>query len=137
MAEENNTPRAATYAELKAACPGADPAFICSQMEAGATVEAAAKAWTAELVSQRDKAAADAAAARAEAEEAKAKLARPGVQPLGGNDGKQADGADPVAAFQAAVAEKVKCGLTKSKATAAVVREQPDLHAAFVASQNK
>jgi protease-4 len=44
---ETPQPKAASYAELKAACVGADAAFLCSQLEASATLTQASAAWMA------------------------------------------------------------------------------------------
>jgi len=136
-------PRPATYHELAAICGGDEQAFICSQLAANATADAAACAWSAELRKQRDEARqavvtakAEADAARAEAEEAKAKAAKSGVAPLGSPTGKQQTENDPVAAFTAAVNAKISAGLAKPKAVAAVVRENPELHQAYIAAVN-
>ena len=134
-------PRPATYHELTAICGGDEQSFICSQLAANATADAAACAWGAELRKQRDEARqaaatakAEADTARAEAEEAKAK-AKSGVSPLGSQTGKKND-ADPIDAFRDAVNAKMAAGLPKQKAVAAVVRENPELHQAYIAAAN-
>ena len=131
---EPKTPSPATYAELKAACVGADPAFICAQMEAAATVENAVKSWMGELTKRAD--AANLAAAESKLEAEKARAQKPGVEPLGGGAAPKAGSSDPVAEWNAAIDAKLAAGLTKTKAAAAVVRQNPDLHAAYVEAVN-
>lgn len=128
-------PKPATIQELKAACPNADPSFLMAQLEASATVEAASKAWTAELASQL-------AAAKAELAKKPAAPAAPaaGVEPLPAGGGKPEGGAgaggDPIAEFQEAVAAEVKRGKPHHAATAIVCRKNPELRAAYVAAHN-
>jgi signal peptide peptidase SppA len=136
------TQEPATYAEIAAICGADEQAFICSQLACNATIEAASRAWGAELKKQRDEARqaaatakAEADAARAEAEEAKAK-AKSGVAPLGSPTGKKQTDNDPVSAFTDAVNAKISAGLAKPKAVAAVVRENPELHQAYIAAVN-
>jgi len=88
-------PGPATYAELKAACAGADADFIVKQLDAGATVPQAQTAWMAELNKRATDAKAEAATAKTEATAAKdevtaLKAGRPGVKPLG-QDAKKKD----------------------------------------------
>ncbi|NQT40309.1 MAG: hypothetical protein HQ581_22640, partial [Planctomycetes bacterium] len=66
----------------------------------------------------------------------KAKASKPGVDMLGGGNGKSTDVGEPLAAFQALVDEKLKTGLAKSDAIRAVVKEQPEMHAAYVEAHN-
>lgn len=131
---EPKTPATATYAELKAACVGADPAFLCAQMESAATVENAVKAWMGELTQRAD--AATAAAAESKAEADKAKSQKSGVEPLGSGSSASGSTSDPVAEWHTAIDAKMAAGLTKTKAAAAVVRQQPDLHAAYIEAVN-
>jgi ATP-dependent Clp protease protease subunit len=132
-------PKAATIQELKAAFPEADAAFFVAQMEAGATMEVAGKAWTAALSKQL---------ADTKAELAKAKAAPPaapapaaGAEPLPVGSGK-APGAgigaegDPAAEFNDKVADLVKLGKPQHVAMATVCRKYPELRAAYVAAHN-
>ena len=131
---EPKAPAAATYAELKAACVGADAEFICAQMESAATVENAVKAWMGELTKRAD--AANTAATEAKAEAEKVKAQKSGVEPLGSGSSPSTPPSDPVAEWRDAIKEKVAEGLSKGKAVAAVVRENPDLHAAYIEAVN-
>lgn len=131
---EPKTPAPATYAELKAACVGADAEFICAQMESAATVENAVKAWMGELTKRAD--AANTAATEAKAEAEKVKAQKSGVEPLGSGSSPSTPPSDPVAEWRDAIKEKVAEGLSKGKAVAAVVRENPDLHAAYIEAVN-
>jgi ATP-dependent Clp protease protease subunit len=129
------TPQAATLKELRAACPGADEKFLCSQLDVDATVAVAQTAWMVEL-GNRNKAIAD--------ELAKAKAAPPpppaptaGVDPLpaGGPPAPAASG-DALEAFQEAVALEMKAGKPQHVANANVCRKHPELRKAFVAAHN-
>jgi len=145
---ENKTPQPATWPELKTCCPGADADFLGKQMDASATVEDAIKAWMGELQRRSEadatackeaeeaKAEAEKRAGEAEAEAEKAKAGKPGVDALGGGKGKAEGEGDPLAAFQAAVDEKLKTGLSKPDAVRAIVKEQPELHAGYVEAHN-
>ena len=117
---ETPQPKAATYQELKAACLGADAAFIVSQLDANATIDAATSAW---MVEQNKR--------------IEAAKQRPGVDAVGTKPSKGDGRGDAIQIWNDAVEEKVTAGLSKPKAVAAVVRENPELHAAFVAASNK
>jgi signal peptide peptidase SppA len=123
-------PKPATYAELKAACIGADSDFICKQMDAAATLDTARSNWMAEQNNRLQ-------AAKTETEKAKAAAEKPGVEALGGYGRKaSAEITDPIAEFSEAVDAKAKSGMTRPKAIAAVVKSNPDLHTAYVAACN-
>jgi len=145
---ETNTPKAATWQELKACCPGADSEFLGKQMDANATTDQASGAWMTELqlraeIAEEEKAKAEAAkveaeqqAAEAKADAEKAKAGKPGVDMLGGG-GNSGDGvADPVAAFHDAVEEKMKAGMSKPDAVRSVIKSNPDLHASYIEAHN-
>jgi ClpP class serine protease len=124
----------ATYAQLKSGCPGADAAFLCAQLEVAATLEQARENWMAEQ-SRRLKLAQDAATAAAAAAITANK--KPGVQTLGaGTIAVTETTGDPIAAWDEAVAAKVKTGLSKARAIAAVVHENPELHESYLAAFN-
>lgn len=153
MSEENTDkgPRAATIGELKAACPGASADFLMQQLEAGATEPQAMKAWMGEQAKQL--AAAKEAEAKLKADaDAKAKAdadaaaksggaKKPGVKALAEGKAKadadaEASG-DPIAEFNEAVDAKVAKGRPKAQAIAAVAREKPELHRAYVIAHNE
>ena len=132
-------PKAATLAELKAACPGAPSDWILSQLEAGATVSVAQAAFIAAQQAEIAKAKADAAKA---ADEAKAKQSVGlGVSPLGTSGGSGSSGTpitgNAVADFGALVrAEMQHNGGDRIKATNSVARQNPDAHKAYLLATN-
>jgi len=134
------TPQPASYADLKAALPGADAAFLCMQMEANATVAQAQTAWMAEQNRRIEAANKQAAEAKAKADEAEAKASakKSGVEPLGSGLGKiqPVVGGDPVARFNELVAAKVAAGKKKAKAISDVISENPELHDEYLAAYN-
>lgn len=118
--ETTSTPQPASYAELKAGCIGCDAAFVCSQLEKSATLPDAQAAWMAEQNRRIEEA-----------------QRRPGVEPVGTQPTKQAAaGMDVRDDWQKAVAAHMASGMTKPQAVAAVVRSNPELHAAYVAMAN-
>jgi signal peptide peptidase SppA len=129
------TPSApASYADLKAGLPGADAGFLCEQLEVAATLAAAQTAWMAEQ---------DRRIRAAQAETAQAKLAASaaGLPTLGGATAAGAlageTGSDAVEAWQKALAEKLTaCNGDRARAVRQLVRENPSLHADFVAASN-
>jgi ATP-dependent Clp endopeptidase proteolytic subunit ClpP len=147
---ENSAPKPATWHELKNCCPGADADFLGKQMDSQATAEDATKAWMGELQrrseadanARKDAEAATAEAqkqaADAKAEAEKAKSVKPGVEMLGGGTSKGggSESGDPRAEFEAAVDEKLKTGLSRVEAIKAVVKANPELHAAYVQAHN-
>jgi hypothetical protein len=131
--------RPATYHELKAAVPGADAAFLTSQLEANATAAQAQAAYMSHLTKQNtelqqqlnEKTVAAAAAP----------LRKPGAPSVpaaaSSSASAQADEGDAVATFEAAVSEEMKLsGQPKHVAHAAVCRKQPELRTAMVAAHN-
>lgn len=132
-------PKAATLAELKAACPGASNDFLVAQLEAGATADAASRAYTASVVKERDELKAKAAAP---APAAAADTKKPGASPVpagaaSAKDSSAAAGEDAVAAFEDAVTaemDRKKCARHVAHAT--VCRTRPDLRDAMIAAHN-
>jgi len=123
-------PVAASFEDLKIVLPNADNDFICAQMEKKATIDQARTAWDEEQ-SARLK------AAEEKTKAAEAKADTPGVEPLGtANVDAAEDDGDPIAAFKEAVAEKMKQGMTRQRATAAVVHENHELHQAYLKVYN-
>jgi hypothetical protein len=145
MSTENKTPAAegqATFEELKAGCVGADAAFICSQLEAKATLKQATAAWMSEQqkrIEAANKATEEAKAASVKAaEDAKAAAAKPGVKAITTSNGNDpVTEGSPIVQWNEAVAGKVKAGLPRDKAIAAVARENPDLHDAYLIAYNE
>lgn len=121
--------QAATYDELKSACVGADPAFICAQQDRKATVAQAQQAWMAEQNTRLQ-------ASRAETEAAKAKKSGVDPVPTGGKGASQPAG-DPVAEWQDKVAAKVQAGMSPKRATSAVNRENPGLREQMLVAYNR
>ncbi|MBW3540756.1 MAG: signal peptide peptidase SppA [Planctomycetes bacterium] len=129
-------PVGATLAELKAACPGAEPAFLLGQLEHGATV---AQATSAFLAHTR----AELANRETELKEARAAAAGAGVAgvaPLTDDAATSAAGkaaaANATEAFWADVAEREKGGLKRSAAVRLAVKSDPERHAAMLAEAN-
>ena len=152
--ESNTAPVAATLEQLEAACPGAKSDFLIAQVKGKATCEQAQTAFikslSAEVGALNEKlvaaeAKATAAEARATEAEGKAKGVTTTTTTKGKHDplvekgkGSTADdeAADPTAKFDALVATKVAGGMKRQQAVAAVVNENPELHAAYVEAHN-
>lgn len=136
----SNQNQPAGYAELKAAFPKAAAEFLTAQLDSQATIEQARAAYQTQLE-------ASAAAATKKAEEAEAKAAEAqkkldaksgGVDPIGDGKGAAAGGSgDAIERFQEAVAARIAAGVKdRARATAMVVRDDPELHAAYLAQYN-
>lgn len=118
-------PQPASYQEIVAGCIGADPAFICAQQAAGATLPQAQAAWMAEqnkrLVAAQQK---------------------PGVDAVGtrtpGKSQASATGYDPdaIANWNQLVAQKRAEGMDQRKATSWCVEHHPDAHEAYLVAFN-
>lgn len=132
-------PKAATLAELKAACPGAPSDWVLGQLEASATVSAAQAAFIAAQQAEIVKAKADAAKA---ADEAKAKQsAGLGVNPLGTTGGSGSTGTpltgNAVNDFNALVRQEMRDnGGDRMKAANTVARQNPTAHKAYLLATN-
>jgi signal peptide peptidase SppA len=122
-------PVAATYQEIVGKCKGADEKFICKALAGSMTVEQAADAWMEEQNSRIS--AANEAAAQVQTK-------RPGVKDLEGTGkgGSTESAADPITAWNEAVAAKVQSGMDKSRAISAVARENPELRQSYVEAYN-
>lgn len=150
-------PRAATLPELRADLPGADAAFLLSQLEASATLPQASRAWIAELSARNQAAAEKAAAAEARAAELEAKSQppriggpKPGVEalPTNASDGQSAG--DAIAAWSAlvdaeqasleqmpAIAGPSTRGMPKrARAIAEAARKHPEAHGQYLKAYN-
>jgi signal peptide peptidase SppA len=130
-------PKAATLTELKAACPGATPAFVLEQLEAQATVNQAAAAWMklqqeeiGKLKQQNEELA---------KQQAEPPAKKPGNKPIESTgkvpEGNQSVG-DAIAEWDEAIATHMKAGKSKAEAARQVVKENPELRAAYVEAYN-
>lgn len=117
-------PQPASYQEIVAGCIGADPAFICAQQAAGATLSQAQAAWMAEqnrrIVAAQQK---------------------PGVEAVGTRTpgkSQQVAGYDPdaIANWNQLIAQKQSEGLDRRRATSWCVENHPQEHAAYLAAFN-
>jgi len=146
MSESNPAaPAAATFGELKNGLPGASAEFLCVQLDKGATLAHAQQSWMAEQNKLLEASKAEAAAAKAKADEAAKALEaksskKPGVEPLGdgkGGAGKGEDSGDAIANWNAGLQAKVeRFKGDRSKAASALVKEQPELHRAYLEAVN-
>lgn len=127
--EPKETP--ATFDQLVAACYGASNDFIVSQLKAKATVSQSQIAWMAFQRAELEK-------AKTEASLAKAATARPGVAPIGDLAPKaQEPSGDARLKFNQLVQARVANGEAKASAVAAVVADNPDLHATMLDEVNQ
>lgn len=148
---ETTKPAAATLAELKAACPKASSDFILKQLEGGATVMDAQKAFIetqqAEIAAKetalaaKEEALAKAAAEAEEARKPKAAAVAPGGKALSDKPAETTRASDEAGATAAerwnlAVSAKVKGGATQAEAVRSVRRDTPDLYEAFLTEHN-
>jgi signal peptide peptidase SppA len=126
---------AATYAELKADLIGADAAFLCQQLDAGATIVQARKAWMTEQSSRLE-------ASRKQTEAAQAKANKPGVEAQSQRQGA-ADAAfegDPTAAWNEALEAELKRTPAGPKQRLNAIKnlnaKKPQLRKAYVEAYN-
>jgi signal peptide peptidase SppA len=146
---------AATIAEIEAACPGAPASFVLAQAKAGASAFAALRAWSAEqsrmikanyekeedakkAMEEEEEEAKKAAMEKEEEEAKKARARAKGVTPARAiaSRGAVADSGDPVSEFNAQVKAAMDGGLDYTRALSRVVRENPDLHRAYLDAAN-
>jgi signal peptide peptidase SppA len=134
LAAEPLRPAPATLNELKEAFPKASSDFVLSQLSAGNTMEQAAKAYARQLEDELT-------VTRQKAQDLQdAKAVEKTVQKV---DGLKADGSTRAGAtdaspdaFKASVEKLVASGMTRQKALAQAVREDPDGHMAYVEEHN-
>lgn len=134
------TSQAATIDQIKQACPGAPAAFVLSQLEQGATIQAAQSAFI-KLQSEQITAAND-AAKKAATVQGRPGAARPVRQSAEGSDESAGDSqsGNAVEAFNAAVEkEMARPGLNidRKKAIGNVMKKQPQLHREYLEAVNK
>lgn len=143
------TETAATLKEIKAACAGADPQFVLSQLEIGATLDEARNAWVETLNARleiREEELAKAKASKKVAGVAPLKLRRKAEdvpadededeEDMPASEGEEDDEEAP-AAFWKSVARHQKAGRPRSAAVSAAVRENPARHRAMLAAANR
>lgn len=124
----------ASYEDLKAALPGADSDFICSQLEKKANLDQARAAWM-EQQNKRIEAANKKAEAATSAKEATAK--KLGVTVQGEERPKdKSGGGDAVAEFSRLVEAKMKTGMERRAAVMAAARTDPEAHHAYLSATN-
>lgn len=129
-------PTAATFEQLQS-LTGADNDFVCEQLKARATLDQARTSLMQRQQKRIDALQTENAEAKAKAEAAEKKR---GVDPVRG-DGSGADAesnADAGDAFQAAFDLNLKRhNGNRARAMSATVKENPDLHAAYLAAHNE
>lgn len=135
-APEPKKPAAASFEDLTACLPGADEKFICSQLAKKATLDQAQTAWMEEQQRRIEAKEKELSEAKAAAESAQAK--KPGVKGLSelGDTKAASDSTDAIAEWNAAVSAKLAIVKDKAKAVRAVVKENPELHKAFLLATN-
>lgn len=136
--------------ELRAACPGADSAFILSALESGATVADTASAWTSQLAAQLTETrslvetqAAEIVSLKAEVSALTSKLEAPpklpasslGVQPLVAAASSD-DAESAKDAYWNKVHDLVGEGKTRAQAMATVNKRFPELRESLVNEAN-
>ena len=122
-------PQAASFHELKAALPDASAEFICKQLEIEATIDQAKDAYAETL---------KAALAAKDEEISRLRAQKPGVQPVSAQpDAGTEDIADPITRWNDSLLALVKQGVPKVRAITALAKEQPELHAAYIAAYNE
>lgn len=129
MTTESPAPVAATLAQLKAACPNAEPAFLMAQLEAAATVEAAMSAFMLKLQQ-------DFTTVRASVPAEPVKKTA-GVLPVGTKRAaapvfEAADALD----FDELVTKAMAGGATRDQAIVTVARKYPEAHQSYLVQTN-
>lgn len=138
MADETKT--AASVNEIKTACPGISSDQVVAFAEAGKSLEECKDQYLKDLVQEVSelKESNDALQAKLDEAEENAKEAESlGVDPVDHVPTKESKDESATEQFQSLVKEKMTSGMTKAKATSSVVRQNPDLHAAFIAEVNR
>lgn len=151
------SPLPASFSDIVARCPGIDTSqaedalFVADQLRQNATADAAGNTWVLTQIARKDAArqeldelrAAQAAAPQQPAATDNApqghkppKGAGTGLEPVSDATGSAGDYSDPATLFNQLVQDRIKAGNSRSKAVAHVVRNNPDLHQAYLASVN-
>lgn len=138
---EKTEPKAATYKEIVAACPGIDPKnaqdalFITDCLKDELTAADANELYCGTLASRLKAAEEKAAAQATELAELKAAAKTKGAPTVGTLPTSQSSG-DARAAFNAAVKAEQEKGLSRSQAVIAVNKKSPELRAAMLGESN-
>jgi signal peptide peptidase SppA len=131
MSEENKveTPKAASIAEIKAACPGAEAAWVLGQIEKGASLQEAQTEFIKVQAAHNE-------LLRAESEAAQAALNKPGNAPVG--SGKASGNYEGTAKseWDRLVGEAVKSGMNRTRALSHVNAKNPGLREAMLDEVN-
>lgn len=141
MSETSAAPKAATYKEIVAACPGIDPKnaqdalFITDCLKDELTAADANELYCGTLASRLKAAEEKAAAQATELAELKAAAKTKGAPTVGTLPTSQSSG-DARAAFNAAVKAEQEKGLSRSQAVIAVNKKSPELRAAMLGESN-
>lgn len=140
---DTTTQAAASVKEIKAACPGISSDLVLTYAEAGKTVEQCKDAYLQELATENAALQEQCTELKAKIEasekevEEKAKAAANdalGVDPIEHTPSSKATGGGSAhEQFREMVAEKVKGGMERMKASITVAKENPDLHAEMLA----
>jgi hypothetical protein len=128
-----------TAKEIREACPGASAEFVLGQVEAcegdeNRGIEHVLKAHNAELAAQNATLAAQAQAAQTT--QAPVVGVAPGVAPVAASGSNDEPEADPITAWEEAVAAGEARKLTHAQAIRAVVVGKPELHEAYLVAHN-
>jgi len=118
----------ASFDDIVAECPGADSAFIVEQLAAHATADDARRAYAKRQSEE---------VAALKAQMVAAMSGGLGVAGVNAGAKASADSAgDPIEAWETAVGGEMANGKSRRDAIFAVVRERPDLQAAYVEAHN-
>jgi len=137
--EEERVMPKLTAKEIREACPGASAEFVLGQVEACESdenrgIEHVLKAHNTELAAQNATLAAQAQAAQTT--QAPAVGVAPGVAPVAASGSNDEPEADPITAWEEAVAAGEARKLTHAQAIRAVVVGKPELHKAYLVAHN-
>jgi len=137
MSDTQPTPQAATIQEIKAACPGITSDKLVSYLEAGKTIEQSKDSWMQELALDLAAKNEELAKAKAEADALAAKATAPkiGVEPI--TEKTSSTSGDARSAWNQAVDEMTKSGMTRVDAIKAVNRRSPELRSAMLADVSR
>lgn len=137
--EEERVMPKLTAKEIREACPGASAEFVLGQVEACESdenrgIEHVLKAHNTELAAQNATLAAQAQAAQTT--QPPAVGVAPGVAPVAASGSNDEPEADPITAWEEAVAAGEAKKLTHAQAIRAVVVGKPELHKAYLVAHN-
>lgn len=139
VSETTSTP-SVTAAAIREACPGCTSEFVAKRLEIGASLDECRSAHM-ELLQVKNEQLTEQVKSLeeklAKSEEAFENLkASKGKHAPVGSAPEEKKASSAVDDFKAAVDEKVKAGMARDKALKAVVKENPELHKAYLAAVN-